>query len=61
MNSSTLTLPSRPSVSFGLRVTQAQQFELRRLAEELDCAPSSLARLALARGLEQIERERRRA
>ena len=57
----TLTIPSRPSVAFGLRVTPAQQSELRRLAGELDCAPSSLARLALARGLELIERDRRRA
>ena len=56
-----LTLPSRPTVTLGLRITPQQQSALRRLAGDLDCAPATLARLALAHGLEQIERDRSQA
>lgn len=51
----------RPSVALGVRITPEQQDTLRRLAERLDCRPSALARLALAQGLEQIERDQRHA
>ncbi len=54
-----LTLPSRPTVNFGLRITQHQRTVLDRLSRDLDCAPSTLARLALARGLELMENERK--
>ena len=54
-----LTLPSRPTVTFGLRITPQQQSALRRLAGDLDCAPATLARLALAHGLEHIARDHR--
>ena len=57
MPSAALTLPSRPSVTLGLRITPQLQTALRQLAGDLDCAPSSLARLALARGLEVIAHE----
>ncbi|MCF8139583.1 MAG: hypothetical protein K9J75_00555 [Cyanobium usitatum Tobar12.5m-G36] len=46
-------------MTLGLRITPQQQSALRRLAGDLDCAPATLARLALAHGLEHIARDHR--
>lgn len=52
-----LTLPARPVVPFAVRLTQQQSTALETLAVHLDCSRSTLARLALARGLEQLQEE----
>lgn len=54
-SNSPLTTPTRPVVPFGVRLTAEQHAALLATADRLDCSRSSLARLALARGLEAIQ------
>ena len=61
MASPGLTAPARPKRVLHARVTEQQHAVLHRLAAELDATVSGIARLALARGLELIEAEQRRA
>jgi hypothetical protein len=57
MNPAGLSIPSRPTAILSIRITPQQRIALDRLASDLNCGTSALARLALAQGLEQIERE----
>lgn len=52
-----LTLPARPVVPYGLRLTEQQHAALLAMAQQTGCAPSTLARACLARGLELIAHE----
>jgi predicted transcriptional regulator len=57
MNPAGLNIPSRPTACLSIRITPQQRSALDRLATDLNCGTSALARLALAQGLEQLQKE----